>query len=312
MNAKTETLLKGTGRFFKALVQWPFTPSRIAKPRLIMTLLVKNEEEKLEQNLLFHHAMGVDGFILTDNNSTDGTMDIVRRYQEKGWILDVIEEHSTGYEQKRWVDRMVMLAIDRHRADWVINADADELWYAPSGSLKTELGLCKKRVMRCRAYCMYPQEGLPFWEWNQRVTSVAEPARYDLSPYSIFQPQRGKVAHRSQGYLHIAMGNHKVAMLPRTVAQGDIVIYHYSVGDRQTFMQKMIQGGRELEKHSGRHGGAHWRYFYKLYQEGRLGEEYDRVVGRNNFDRLVADGHIIADNTIRDFFRTNFPSLSRE
>ena len=259
----------------------------------------------LEQNLLFHHAMGVEGFIVTDNGSTDGTMDIIRRYRDKGWILEVIEERSTGYEQKLWVDRMVMLAIEKYHADWIINADADELWYAPSGNLCHELGMCSSRIMRCPAHCMMPEEGVPFVEWTQRVVPVNTPEQYDLSPYSVFQPQRGKVAHRAEGYLHIAMGNHKVAMLPRTNVTGPIRIYHYSVGTRQVFIDKMIQGGRELENHSSKHGGVHWRYFYKLYKENRLSEEYERVIGLNQRDKLVEDGHLVTDTTIRDFFRNH-------
>lgn len=99
------------------------TPS----PRLIMTLLVKNEEDVLEDNLLFHKAMGVDGFIITDNNSTDRTSEIIRKYKEKGWVKEVIEETATNYEQKEWVDRMIWKAKTVYKADWVINADADEL-----------------------------------------------------------------------------------------------------------------------------------------------------------------------------------------
>lgn len=41
-----------------------------SEPRLIMTLLVKDEEEMLEKNLIFHKSLGVDGFIVTDNNSS--------------------------------------------------------------------------------------------------------------------------------------------------------------------------------------------------------------------------------------------------
>lgn len=295
-------ILKVLPRFLRAIAVWPFAPRRIEKPRLIMTLLVKNEADKLEQNLLFHHEMGVDGFIVTDNNSSDSTPDILRRYKEKGWVLDIIDEPSTGYEQKLWVDRMVMMAIKKHRADWVINADADELWFAPSGCLKTELSECRSRIMKCQSHCMMPEEDVPFTEWTQRVEPVDTPQQYDLSPYSIFQPQRGKVAHRATGYLHIAMGNHKVAMLPRTIAQGPIRIYHYSVGTRQVFIDKMVQGGRELEKHSSKHGGRHWRYFYQLYKENRLSEEYDRVIGLPNRERLIADGCLVEDTTIRDYF----------
>ena len=61
----------------RALSEVPrfFFPTR--QPRLIMTLLVKNEEAMLERNLHFHKQMGVDGFIVTDNNSSDGTMRIL-------------------------------------------------------------------------------------------------------------------------------------------------------------------------------------------------------------------------------------------
>lgn len=296
-------ILKVLPRILRAITIWPFTPHCVEKPRLIMTLLVKNEADKLEQNLLFHHEMGVDGFIVTNNNSSDTTPDILRRYKEKGWILEIIDEPSTGYEQKLWVDRMVVMAIKKYHADWIINADADELWYAPSGCLKTELAECRSRIMKCEAHCMMPEEDKPFTEWTQRVEPVNNPEQYDLSPYSIFQPQRGKVAHRAAGYLHIAMGNHKVAMLPRTKTIGPIRIYHYSVGTRQVFIDKMVQGGRELEKHSSKHGGRHWRYFYQLWKEGRLSEEYDRVIGLPQREHLIADGRMVEDTTIRDYFR---------
>ena len=70
-------------------------------------------------------AMGVDGFIITDNNSTDSTPDIIRKYKQKGWIKEVIEEKATNYEQKDWVDRMIWKAKTIYKADWIINADAD-------------------------------------------------------------------------------------------------------------------------------------------------------------------------------------------
>ena len=59
-----------------ALCESLFCWRRPSHPILYMTLLVKNEEELLEQNLIFHKQMGVDGFIVTDNNSTDHTPDV--------------------------------------------------------------------------------------------------------------------------------------------------------------------------------------------------------------------------------------------
>ena len=86
-------------------------------PVVCMTLLVKNEEDILEQNLIFHKQKGVDFFIVTDNNSTDKTPEILRKYQEKGWIKEIIEEKATDYRQKVWVDRMVWRAKTVYKAD---------------------------------------------------------------------------------------------------------------------------------------------------------------------------------------------------
>lgn len=263
----------------------------------------ENEESMLEENLLFHKAMGVDSFIITDNNSTDSTPEIIRKYKQKGWIKEVIEEKATDYEQKEWVDRMIWKAKTIYKADWIINADADELWYSPSGNLKTDLSATHANVLNCEMRSVYPEENQPFWQWDKVVKPVSEPERYDLSTYSIFERQNKKVIHRSAGYLQISMGNHKVTMLPQLSTDSGIRIYHYNIRGKQQFLEKMINGGRQLEQHKGRHGGRHWRYFYKLYKEGKLEAEYDRVIGKKNYDVLYNNGFIYKDTTIQNIYK---------
>lgn len=68
-------------KVLKAVSEGPQLFRRCSNPKLIMTLLVKDEADMLEENLLFHHSMGVDGFIVTDNNSTDRTPEIIRKYK---------------------------------------------------------------------------------------------------------------------------------------------------------------------------------------------------------------------------------------
>lgn len=274
------------------------TPS----PHLIMTLLVKNEEDILEDNLLFHKAMGVDGFIITDNNSTDRTPEIIRKYREKGWVKEVIKETATNYEQKQWVDRMIWKAKTIYKADWIINADADELWYSPSGNLKTELSVTHANVLNCEVKSVYPEEGKRFWQWDKVVKEVTDPIRYNLSRYSLFERQNRKVIHRATSYLQISMGNHKVAMFPKRTVDSCICVYHYNVRSKEYFMEKMINGGKQLEQHRGKHGGRHWRYFYQLHKEGKLEAEYDRVIGKTAYDELCKDGFINLDTAIPDAF----------
>lgn len=278
------------------------TNKRKSTPRLIMTLLVKNEEDMLEENLIFHKAMGVDGFIITDNNSSDRTPEIIRKYKEKGWIVEAIEEKATDYQQKKWVDRMIWKAKSVHKADWVINADADEIWYAPSGDLKTELVSSRANVLTCEMKCVYPEEGKPFWQWGQTVEIVNDLERYNLSRYSLFARQNKKVIHRTAGYIQISMGNHKVTMFPKKVAKSNIRIYHYNIRGKKPFLEKMINGGKQLEQNPKKHGGRHWRYFYQLYKEGLLEAEYDKVIGATSFDQLKQDGFIRTDTTIPEWF----------
>ena len=285
----------------RALLDLPFTLHRPRRPHIVMTLLVKNEEQMLAQQIEFHHALGVDHFIVTDNNSTDGTPDIIRRYQDKGWVVDVIEEHATDYEQKAWVDRMVELARAKHHADWIINADADEFWLPACGSFPELLKDTRANVLAGELHSVLPEESKPWQEWTQLVRYVDDYEAYGLSRFSIFERQNKKVLHRSRGYLQISMGNHKVSMLPHIESRADITIFHFNVRGREQFMQKMINGGKQLEQHKGRHGGRHWRYFYKLYKEGKLAEEYDRVVGTHVRDCLLSEGYIYEDTRLRDF-----------
>lgn len=284
------------GESYKAYKQKP-------APRLIMTLLVKDEDDMLEENLIFHKAMGVDGFIITDNNSSDRTPEIIRKYKDKGWILEVVEEKATDYQQKKWVDRMIWKAKKDYKADWIINADADELWYAPSGDLKTELVASKANVLTCEMKCVFPEENKPFWQWGQTVEVVTNPEHYNLSRYSLFGRQNKKVIHRTVGYIQISMGNHKVTMFPKKTAKSNIHIYHYNIRGRQPFLEKMINGGKQLEQNPRKHGGRHWRYFYQMYKDGLLDAEYDKVIGVASYDQLKQDGYIRTDSTIPDWFR---------
>ena len=96
--------------------------------RLIMTLLAKNEDDIVDETIKFHLNSGVDFIIATNNNSTDNTRNILLKYQELG-VLELIDEMGENFDQVKWVDRMIRLAIDKYKADWIINVDADEFWY---------------------------------------------------------------------------------------------------------------------------------------------------------------------------------------
>ena len=133
----------------------PFKSSS-ENPKLIMTILAKDEADIIEHNLKFHKAMGVDGFIVTDNVSTDGTLEIFEKYKQKGWILEIINETSQKHDQDIWVSRMVNIARDKYNAEWVINCDADEFWFSKKHDLKFEISKSKFNILKCPIYNMVP------------------------------------------------------------------------------------------------------------------------------------------------------------
>jgi Glycosyl transferase family 2 len=105
-----------------------------------MAFKIRDECDVLEANLRFHHALGVDHFIVTDNGSTDETVDILARYAQAG-LATVIEAPNTDYREQgaQWMTEMARLAATELAADWVVHADADEFWWPLEGSLKETL-----------------------------------------------------------------------------------------------------------------------------------------------------------------------------
>jgi hypothetical protein len=51
--------------------------------KLAMTLMIRDGIDVIEPNLRYHHAQGVDMFVVADNGSTDGTTDLARRYRDR-------------------------------------------------------------------------------------------------------------------------------------------------------------------------------------------------------------------------------------
>lgn len=290
-------------------VDYPISPS----PKLIMVLLVRNEADILEENLIYHKNMGVDGFIITDNNSNDGTLSIIDKYKRKGWIFDVIHEPAQNYAQVEWVNRMIVLARSKYHADWVISADADEFWCAASGNLKDYLNINNNKVY-VPIYAMLSEHD----DWKLNINKVVRAfpqsvykkmlKEQKLAKFNQFSISIPKVIFRANDYKMIKMGNHDCDMLYSCsrVISSDIQIYHYNIRGYKHFVSKMLVGGAALDRNSkiGQGAGAHWRYFYHGVISGELDmqKEYLKYNGslvRNEIEKY----HIVQkDFAVKYFF----------
>jgi len=181
------------------------TETRPANPaiRVAMAFKIRDEGDVLEHNLRFHHALGVDHFIVTDNGSTDETVGILARYAEAG-LLTAIEAPNTDYREQgaQWMTDMARLAATELGADWVVHTDADEFWWPIEGTLKETLAAVHDRygvllAPRCEFIGRPDGPG----SFAERLTIREARSRY--------QP---KVAHRADpDVVSIDRGPHDVA-----------------------------------------------------------------------------------------------------
>lgn len=103
--------------------------------RVVLTLVVRDEEDVLSANLDYHLHAGVDLVLVTDHRSQDRTPELLERYRRKG-LVRVFREEARFNAQQHWQTAMARLASTDHEADWVILGDADEFWWPREGSLK--------------------------------------------------------------------------------------------------------------------------------------------------------------------------------
>src|SRR3712207_6531145 len=97
------------GLHWPPLARRPGGRKRMSGIRIVMTLLVRNEEDVLEDHLAYHFRRGVDFVIAMDNASSDRTPEILEEYARRG-LAHVIREPSDVYRQSEWVTRMARLA----------------------------------------------------------------------------------------------------------------------------------------------------------------------------------------------------------
>lgn len=173
--------------------------------RLLMTLVVRDEEEVLAANLDYHLAQGVDFVLATDHGSRDATPEILSAYVERG-LARVFHEDGEGFDQGAWVTHMARLAAIEHDADWVLNNDADEFWWPLVGTLKDTLECVPQRygqlVVPRRNFIPRSGNG-PFWE---RMV-----LREATSENLIGEELEPNVIHRAGRDLRVDHGNHRVS-----------------------------------------------------------------------------------------------------
>jgi len=207
-------------------------------------------------------AAQVDFIVIADNNSVDGTRDILADL-ERELPLTVLDDPEVGYFQSA---KMTDLA---HRAaslgaTWVVPADCDEVWYAPFHHRVADLLEELAPQWFCAAATLY-----------DHVATAIDPDEPD--PLSRLGWRRRepaplvKVACRVRDDLTINQGNHSASYDGgATVYTDHLVIRHFPYRSSEQMIRKALNGAEAYAATDlPEDQGAHWRQYGQLIaQEG--------------------------------------------
>ncbi|HEY1207644.1 MAG: glycosyltransferase family 2 protein [Bryobacteraceae bacterium] len=268
-----------------------------------MTLLVRDEQDVIAANIAYHLSRGVDHIIVTDNGSVDATREIVKDFARAGKVT-LIDEAGDDYSQYVWVTRMARAAA-KMGADWVINNDADEMWWPLEGNLKTALERVPRKcgsaiVERSNMLPVRGLDGHPFERMVLRdVHSVG----------ALGSPLSGKAAHRAKKDVEVMMGNHGVSSpsLGPSMETRAMTIFHFRYRSYAQFERKIANGGAAMLRNRvlPQEICSRWRELYKRLQAGTLKAWYDALphVGDPEVKERVARGEIVEDERLARYLR---------
>ncbi|MDE3285615.1 glycosyltransferase family 2 protein [Lacticaseibacillus paracasei] len=107
--------------------QYPDRFSGRREPYIVC--IVKDEADYIEEWLAFHHLMGIKGFYIYDNGSTDETRKIIKKYAVE-YNIQYIYYPGDSMQSKAYMDAV---RRTRNKHIWLLTIDADEFLVSVNG-----------------------------------------------------------------------------------------------------------------------------------------------------------------------------------
>lgn len=269
-----------------------------------MTLLVRDLADIVAANIEYHLLRGVDHIIVMDNGSVDETRSIVASYAHGGRVT-LIDQPNDDYDQSAWVSEMARIAWSMG-ADWVINDDADELWWPQRGSLKSVLERVPAEygalwVPRTNMLPLHELRGHPFEQMVVRDLASVNGLGRPLTP---------KAVHRAAPDVQVSPGNHSAVApgLGPPLETDEILIFHYPHRSYEQLELKIATGGAAVARNTRAPESVYdvWRELYKRYRAGRLREWYDALPHADDpgLEERIASGAVARDERVAEYMRS--------
>lgn len=230
--------------------------------RTVGVAMVRDEVDILPATLT-QMLTQVDGVLIADNGSVDGTRELLDAAERSGAPVRVVDDPEPAYLQSEKMTRLAHLAHDWLGAEWVVPWDADEWWHLPGGragdwllSIGRGVHAATAAVFDHVATALDPDDPDPTVRMGWR--------RPDPLPLR-------KVAVRWADGLVIEQGNHgAVYGGVRPEAVPGLVVRHFPYRTVAQLTRKVRNGAAAYAAAGDRlpEGmGAHWRQWGRLLDE---------------------------------------------
>jgi glycosyltransferase involved in cell wall biosynthesis len=248
-------------------------------------MLVKDEADVIAHTLT-HLLENVDAVIVSDNGSTDGTIDIVSDFTATGCV-ELKHDPEVGYWQSQKTTRLALEASQRGFS-WVVPCDADECWVANDHRRLGDFldGIAPDvRIARAELYDHF---------------ASAEDDPTDPNPFSrmgwrhLNHAPLGKVCVRAGKDVVIQQGNHGAKIKGFATMSAGLNVRHFSWRSPEQYLRKIRNGAAayaatDLPEDVGGHWrmfngapdstvvGHYWKWFYKKSPRSEQALIYDPI-----------------------------------
>ena len=248
--------------------------------------VVRNEEDIISLTIRHHLRQGCDFILIIDNDSTDGTRDILRALAAEDSRVHWMPDSAGVFRQSELMTKLARMAA-RAGARWVLPFDADEFWHAPEGIAqeihgRTEAALSVEVmnfVQRREQLTRTPDSvlnadyriGKPLrmrWKmpWDAVAKGAASYIELAYRPKWLFQ------AHEQ---ITLSAGAHAIGGLLGTIGKArSVQCLHVPLRAKEIFLQKAEHSRRLTAAGFATTHGWQERRFERLAEAGLLDHEW--------------------------------------
>jgi glycosyltransferase involved in cell wall biosynthesis len=224
--------------------------------RVIALLNTYNEEHIIGPFLEHMISQGVDVF-LSDNESTDRTLEIASEFLGRGLIGIEIIHRNNFFSLTKMLQRKEELSAELD-ADWFMHVDCDEFRFPPVGykTLKEAFVAVDDRGFNAVEFMEY--SFVATQEHPEHSSSCFLDTMQWYYPFQPFRPHRINAWKRCTSSIDLhSFGGHQVNFEGRKIYPEYFILKHYTYLSRQAAIKKFVNSvfdPLEKEMHGFRHG----------------------------------------------------------